>query len=171
MGRRGAYRVLVRRPEEKRPLGRPRRRCEHNFKMDLQEMEREGLDCIDLAHSVENSLWKRLWTCCKTDYLLQLLLLLMVMMVITMIMIMIDLQKVTLSSYTMFLMWLLPVSVLEMLLHELNPNASADITTQTLPPAFLYLSAAMFHYNKSSCLLPVRPPLITTVNILHLRCW
>jgi hypothetical protein len=32
---RGAYRVLVRRPEGKRPLGRPRRRWEDNIKMDL----------------------------------------------------------------------------------------------------------------------------------------
>jgi hypothetical protein len=32
---RGAYRVLVGRPEGKRPLGRPRRRCEDNIKMDL----------------------------------------------------------------------------------------------------------------------------------------
>ena len=36
--RRGAYRVLVGKPEEKGPLGRPRCRCEHNIKMDLQEV-------------------------------------------------------------------------------------------------------------------------------------
>jgi hypothetical protein len=36
--RRGAYRVWVRRPEEKRPLGRPRRRWEGNTKIDLQEV-------------------------------------------------------------------------------------------------------------------------------------
>jgi hypothetical protein len=35
---RGAYRVLVGRPEGRRPLGRPRRRWEHNIKMDLQEV-------------------------------------------------------------------------------------------------------------------------------------
>jgi hypothetical protein len=35
---RGAYRVLVGRPEERRPLGRPRRRWEYNSKMDLQEV-------------------------------------------------------------------------------------------------------------------------------------
>ena len=34
--RRGAYRVLVGRPEGKRPLGRPRRRWKNNIKMDLQ---------------------------------------------------------------------------------------------------------------------------------------
>jgi hypothetical protein len=36
--RRGAYRVLVGRLEEMRPLGRPRRRWEDNIKMDLQEV-------------------------------------------------------------------------------------------------------------------------------------
>jgi hypothetical protein len=35
---RGAYRILVGRPEGKRPLGRPRRRWENNIKMDLQEV-------------------------------------------------------------------------------------------------------------------------------------
>jgi hypothetical protein len=37
-GRRGMYRVLVGKPEGKKPLGRPRRRWEGNIKMDLQEM-------------------------------------------------------------------------------------------------------------------------------------
>ena len=36
--RRGVHRVLVRKPEEKRPLGRPRRRWENNIKTDIQEM-------------------------------------------------------------------------------------------------------------------------------------
>jgi hypothetical protein len=36
--RRGAYRVLVKKPERKPSLGRPRRRWEDNIKMDLQEM-------------------------------------------------------------------------------------------------------------------------------------
>jgi len=35
---RGVYRVLVGKPEGKRPLGRPRRRWEDNIKMDLQEV-------------------------------------------------------------------------------------------------------------------------------------
>jgi hypothetical protein len=35
--KRGAYRILVGRPEGRRPLGRPRRRWEDNIKMDLQE--------------------------------------------------------------------------------------------------------------------------------------
>jgi hypothetical protein len=37
-GGRGVYRVLVGKPEGKRPLGRPRRRWEDNIKMDLQEV-------------------------------------------------------------------------------------------------------------------------------------
>jgi len=36
--RRGVHRVLVEKPEGKRPLGRPRRRWEDNIKMDLQEV-------------------------------------------------------------------------------------------------------------------------------------
>jgi hypothetical protein len=35
---RGVHRVLVEKPEGKRPLGRPRRRWEDNIKMDLQEV-------------------------------------------------------------------------------------------------------------------------------------
>jgi hypothetical protein len=35
---RGVYRVLVGKPEGKRPLGRPRRRREDNIKRDLQEV-------------------------------------------------------------------------------------------------------------------------------------
>jgi len=43
--RRGAYRVLVGRPEGKRTLGRPKYRWEDNIKMDLQEVGwRQGLD-------------------------------------------------------------------------------------------------------------------------------
>ncbi|KAJ4434544.1 hypothetical protein ANN_23106 [Periplaneta americana] len=41
--------VLVGRPEEKRPLGRPRRRWEDNIKMDLREMGYNDRDCINLA--------------------------------------------------------------------------------------------------------------------------
>jgi hypothetical protein len=37
--RRGAYRVLVGKPKEKRPLGRPRRRWENNVNMDLQNVK------------------------------------------------------------------------------------------------------------------------------------
>jgi hypothetical protein len=43
--KRGVYRILVGRPEGRRPLGRPRRRWEDNIKMDLQEVEwAHGLD-------------------------------------------------------------------------------------------------------------------------------
>jgi len=47
--RRDVYRVLVGKPECKRPLGRPRRRWKDNIKMDLQEVGCEGMDWIDLA--------------------------------------------------------------------------------------------------------------------------
>jgi hypothetical protein len=43
------HRVLVGKPERKRPLGIPRRRWEDNIKMDLQKVERGGEDWIELA--------------------------------------------------------------------------------------------------------------------------
>jgi hypothetical protein len=46
---RGAYRILVGRPEGRRTLGRPRRRWEDNIKMDLQEVGWGGMDWIDMA--------------------------------------------------------------------------------------------------------------------------
>jgi hypothetical protein len=46
---RGVYRVLVERPEGKRPLGGPRRRWEDNIKMDLREIRIDGANCIQLA--------------------------------------------------------------------------------------------------------------------------
>jgi hypothetical protein len=49
MARRGVYRVLVGRPEGKRPLGRPRRRWEDNIKMDLMEIVIDGANWILLA--------------------------------------------------------------------------------------------------------------------------
>ena len=45
---RGVHRVLVGKPEGKRPGGRPRRRWEHNIKIDLQEVGRGG-DWMELA--------------------------------------------------------------------------------------------------------------------------
>jgi len=47
--RRGAYRVLVGKPEGKRQLGRPRRRWEDNIKMGLQEVGCGGMDWVELA--------------------------------------------------------------------------------------------------------------------------
>jgi hypothetical protein len=47
--RKDVYRVLVGKPEGKRPFGRPRRRLEDNIKMDHQEMGCGGMDLIDLA--------------------------------------------------------------------------------------------------------------------------
>jgi hypothetical protein len=46
---RGVYRVLVGRPEGKRPLGRPRRRWKDNIKIDLREMGKDGVNWIHLA--------------------------------------------------------------------------------------------------------------------------
>jgi hypothetical protein len=47
--RRGVYRILVGKPERKRPFGRPRRRWEDNIKADFQELGCEGMDWIELA--------------------------------------------------------------------------------------------------------------------------
>ena len=49
--RRGAYRVLVGKPEGKRPFARPRRRWEDNIKMHFQEVGCEVMDWTDLAHN------------------------------------------------------------------------------------------------------------------------
>jgi hypothetical protein len=46
---RNLYRVLVGKPEGKRPLGRPRRRWEDGLKMDLREIGWEGVEWIHLA--------------------------------------------------------------------------------------------------------------------------
>jgi len=54
--RRNVYKVLVGKPEGKRPLGRPRRRQEDNIKMDLQEVGYGGVEWIRLAQD-----WDRLW--------------------------------------------------------------------------------------------------------------
>jgi hypothetical protein len=43
------YRVLVGKPERKRPLGKPRHRCEENIKMNLQEVGCGGMDWFGLA--------------------------------------------------------------------------------------------------------------------------
>ena len=46
---RGVYRLLVGKPEGKRPMGRPRLRWEYNVKMDLQEVGCGVMDCVELA--------------------------------------------------------------------------------------------------------------------------
>jgi hypothetical protein len=46
---RGVYRVLVGKPEGKRPVGRPGCRGEDNIRMDLQEVGGGGMDWIGLA--------------------------------------------------------------------------------------------------------------------------
>jgi hypothetical protein len=48
-GKRNTYRILVGKPEGKRPLGRPRRRWVDNIKTDLREIGWDGVDWIDLA--------------------------------------------------------------------------------------------------------------------------
>ena len=46
---RGVQKILVGKPEGKRPLGRPRRRWDGNIKMDLQEVGRDCGDWMGLA--------------------------------------------------------------------------------------------------------------------------
>jgi hypothetical protein len=45
----GAYNILVGRPEGRRPLGRPRRRWENNIKMDLMEIGFGDVDWVNLV--------------------------------------------------------------------------------------------------------------------------
>jgi hypothetical protein len=52
------YRVLVGKPEGKRPLGRPRCRWEDNNEMDLQEVECGVMDWIELAQGRDR--WREL---------------------------------------------------------------------------------------------------------------
>jgi len=56
--RRGIYRVLVGKPEGKRPLGRPRHRWEDNIKMDLQEVGWGAIDWIKLVQDRDS--WRGL---------------------------------------------------------------------------------------------------------------
>jgi hypothetical protein len=55
---RGAYNILVGRPEGRRALGRPRRRWEHNIKTDLRETGFGDMDWIHLAQDWER--WRTL---------------------------------------------------------------------------------------------------------------
>jgi hypothetical protein len=56
--RRVIYRNLVGKPEGKRPLGRPRRGWDDNIKMDLQEVECEGMTWMDLTQNRDR--WRAL---------------------------------------------------------------------------------------------------------------
>jgi hypothetical protein len=56
--KRGVYRVLVGKPEGKRPLGRPKRRWEDNIKMDLQEVVCGDMDWIGLSQDRDR--WRAL---------------------------------------------------------------------------------------------------------------
>jgi hypothetical protein len=47
--KRNAYRILVGKPEGRRPLGRPRRRWVENIKIDLREIGWDGVGWIDLV--------------------------------------------------------------------------------------------------------------------------
>jgi hypothetical protein len=58
MGRKNAYRILVGKPEEKRPLGRPRRGWEDNIKMYLREIGGGDMDWIDLTQ--DRGQWRAL---------------------------------------------------------------------------------------------------------------
>jgi hypothetical protein len=56
--RRGAYRVLVGKPEGRRPLGRPRRKWEDNIKKDLREV---GCGCVDwIGLAQDRNRWRAL---------------------------------------------------------------------------------------------------------------
>jgi hypothetical protein len=56
--KRHAYRILVGKPEGKKPLGRPRRSWEDNIRMDLREIGWGGMDWIDLAQDRDQ--WRAL---------------------------------------------------------------------------------------------------------------
>jgi hypothetical protein len=55
---RNAYRILVGKPEVKRPLGRPRHRRVDSIKMDLREVGWSGMDWSHLAQDREQ--WRAL---------------------------------------------------------------------------------------------------------------
>jgi hypothetical protein len=56
--KRNAYRILMGKPEGKRPLARPRRRWVDNMKMDLSEVGWDGVDWIDMAQNRDQ--WRAL---------------------------------------------------------------------------------------------------------------
>jgi len=56
---RGVHRILVGKPEGKRPLGRPIRRWDNNIKMDLQQVGGCRGDWMELAQDRDG--WRHLW--------------------------------------------------------------------------------------------------------------
>jgi hypothetical protein len=56
--KRNPYKILVGKPEAKRPLARPRRRWVDNIKMDLREIGWDGMDWIELAQDRDQ--WRAL---------------------------------------------------------------------------------------------------------------
>jgi len=54
------YRVMLGKPEGKKPLGRPRRRWEDNIKIDVQEVGCGSMDWIELAQDRDR--WRALVT-------------------------------------------------------------------------------------------------------------
>jgi hypothetical protein len=56
--KRNAYKILVGKPEGKRPLGRPKLRWEDNIVMNLREIGWSGMDWIDLTQDMDQ--WRAL---------------------------------------------------------------------------------------------------------------
>jgi hypothetical protein len=56
--KRNGCRILMEKPEGKRPVGRLRRRCVDNIKMDLREIGWDGMDWIDMAEDRDQ--WRAL---------------------------------------------------------------------------------------------------------------
>jgi hypothetical protein len=56
--KRNACRILLGKPDGKIPLGRPRRRCVNNIKIDLREMGWDDMDWLDLAQDTDQ--WRAL---------------------------------------------------------------------------------------------------------------
>jgi hypothetical protein len=56
--KRNAYRISVRKPNGRRPLGRPRRMWVDNIKMDLRVTEWDGVDWIDMVQDRDQ--WRAL---------------------------------------------------------------------------------------------------------------
>jgi hypothetical protein len=57
--KRNPYRILVGKPEGKRPLGRPKHRWVENVKMDIREIGWDGMDWVDVAQDREQFLKAR----------------------------------------------------------------------------------------------------------------